>query len=207
MDARALILVVASTGCLRETQFRCESNQDCGDGARCEAVGFCSFPDSSCDGTQFRFGDSAGALANTCVGAEGGIDGGVEPDTAPVACPADFMTVAGADHKYKLVAADDWVAAEAACRVTPNAYLAIPDDAAELTAQETITANAHWIGVSDRMQEGTFQNVKGMTAFVQFGPGEPDNNPGNQDCVAVASTSMNTEPCNVTLPYICECED
>jgi hypothetical protein len=63
---RVWILAIALAGCLRETTFECRTNTDCGAGARCEAVGFCSLPDDTCP-TGFRFDDSAGPFADQCV--------------------------------------------------------------------------------------------------------------------------------------------
>src|SRR6266542_2870124 len=58
-------------GCLRSTQFHCDTNAQCvhdGVQGRCESIGFCSFPDSTCASGQ-RFGELVGAQSNQCVGA------------------------------------------------------------------------------------------------------------------------------------------
>ena len=56
--------------CLPDPVFECRDDAECsdlGDGARCEAVGFCSQPDASCDSNR-RFHEFAGgALANACT--------------------------------------------------------------------------------------------------------------------------------------------
>src|SRR2546423_774130 len=66
------LVVLASAGCLRQTEFHCQTSAQCGPNGTCiPPVGFCAFPDTSCGE---RFGPQAGAYANACVGAGPGID-------------------------------------------------------------------------------------------------------------------------------------
>jgi hypothetical protein len=219
---RALLFAgLLASGCLRQTQFHCETDDNCGPGGRCQASNFCSFFDASCSGSQQRFGDSAGALANACVDAQGGVDAGVDsahdssmmidarPDTSGDPCPG-YATLAGGNpnHKYKLAAADNWDNERTACIASgTTAYLAIPDDAAELAAIATLATGTYWVGIDDITMEGIYQNVKNVSqTFLPWAPSEPDNN-GNQDCVAgVSSTQIATELCGESHPGICECE-
>lgn len=63
------VIVGGSSGCLRSTQFECSSNVDCtraGAQGTCEAVGFCSFSDSSCEGGR-RYGSLSGPFADQCI--------------------------------------------------------------------------------------------------------------------------------------------
>jgi hypothetical protein len=220
-----LSLGCLSAGCLRSTQFQCESNEQCGgNGARCEpGVGFCSFPDPGCS-SGFKFGEASGSLSNTCVGGDVPGDGGVDDgapdiDAPPAGCPADYITLPNtlADHRYKLVTTErNWNAAKADCEASApgSAYLAIPDELSELQSMNTQgAALRYWVGITDAATEGTFLNVKGMPqAFLPFDTanGEPDDgNGGNtQDCVSrIESTDLiATDKCNLAFAYICECE-
>ncbi|MBS1121169.1 MAG: macrophage mannose receptor 1-like [Deltaproteobacteria bacterium] len=213
-------------GCLRQTEFRCDTNADCGAAGQCEAIGFCSVADSSCAGSMQRFGDSAGGgLANSCVpGGGGGPDASVEID-APMAlvdasdvpvgnCPSGYLQLTGgaAGHRYKLLPAGNWDASQAACLATAPAaaYLAIPDDAAELQAFATFNgAGNFWVGISDAAVENIFVNVKNLPQiFLPWAPGEPDDTQGGQDCVAgISATEIETDKCNTAFPAVCECEE
>jgi hypothetical protein len=213
-----------AAGCLRQTEFRCDTNSDCGAAGQCEAIGFCSFADSSCAGSLQRFGDSAGGLANTCVPGEGGSgsDAGViidAPeaivDAPPVGgCPSGYLPLTGgtAGHRYKLIPGANWQASQSACAVTApaSAYLAIPDDAAELLAVATLNgAGTFWVGISDLATENTFLNVKNVPQiFLPWAPGEPDDTQGGQDCVSgLSGTQIATQKCNTSFPAVCECEE
>ncbi len=208
-----MIVIAVATGCLRQTQFHCESDDNCGAGGRCQAAGFCSFFDASCGTTQQRFDDSAGSLANTCVDGSGGVDAGVDsavdaPNTSGN-CQGNYVTLSGGNpnHKYELVAADNWSNETTACTATaPTAYLAIPDDAGELAAIAGLTTATFWVGIDDLAQPGTFVNVKGQPQmFLPWGPGEPHN---GKDCVAGTSTTkIASEQCVASFVAVCECED
>jgi hypothetical protein len=82
IGAGAALLSVGLASCLRSTQFRCSDDTGCLHGAtqgRCEATGYCSFPDTRCESGQ-RFGES-GPGAGQCVDPEPEIDAG--PDAPP----------------------------------------------------------------------------------------------------------------------------
>jgi hypothetical protein len=78
LNARALAMVVlaalalaaaALTGCVADQGFVCHADAQCiagGVHGRCEANGFCSFPDANCD-SGWRFAESAGASSGSCV--------------------------------------------------------------------------------------------------------------------------------------------
>jgi len=67
-------LAVLLAACGTNDTFPCRDASQCvlgGAAGRCEAVGWCSFPDASCSGG-FRFGDYAPPeIAGTCVGPDG----------------------------------------------------------------------------------------------------------------------------------------
>ncbi|MGE0396728.1 MAG: C-type lectin domain-containing protein [Kofleriaceae bacterium] len=221
---KALLLsAVLLGGCLRSTEFHCIDSTQCGGGV-CQAVGFCSFEDSGCPSGQ-RFGESAGSYAGKCADGGGGDDGGVEDapviddamadapiDMAP-ACPATYAVVTGApaNRVYRFInTAASWNAQRTACAADgANAYLAIPDDAAELMAINTLVPGGDWwIGVTDSATEGTYLNVKGdPQTFLPWDMGQP-NNINNADCVEVHQNNRawNDTSCQTSSRAICECE-
>jgi hypothetical protein len=215
---RAVLLVLALGGCLRQTQFQCETDTACGTGGVCESSGFCSFVDKNCDSGR-RYTESAGPNAGQCTGGgggSGGVDSGVvdaRPIDAPPGCPATFTTVAGAGaHVYKVIAnTDSWTKQQTACRAfTLNAYLMVPDDAAELAAVDAVAGAAqYWVGINDIANEGVFINVLDMMpqTFLPWQPPAPDNAGPGEDCVEAisASNKLNDDRCNSARAAVCEC--
>lgn len=226
MRALALcaVLGAASAGCLRGAEFRCVGDSDCGQGGVCESVGFCSVLNAACP-TGRSFSDSAGqGLSNVCLpgdnpGPGPGRDAGTGPDAGPgrghdaavdapiaVGCPAEYAPIAGSAHTYKALGNASWDEATTACG--GSAYLAIPDDAAELMNLATLTAAPFWIGLDDKASEGAFATRKGAAAaFLPWKTGEPDNGPPAEDCVsAVSANEIATDRCGTKYPAVCECE-
>jgi hypothetical protein len=225
---RALLLLpftlplALNASCLRQTEFNCATNAQCGPSGTCQlvgaSVGYCSFPDSECGQ---RFGESAGPYANQCVGMQGGGDGSITIDArmidgAPVSgCPASYTALPNAPtntHRYMRVPQDkNWNEQVAFCMQTSpaTAYLAIPNDAEELTALFTLAGNApFWIGISDTATEGTFVTVRGATAtFLPFAV--PPDGGTTENCVAATGTNFSDEKCTgggSNRPAVCECE-
>ena len=217
---RALLLfVLAGAGCLKAATFQCAAAEQCvrdGVQGQCESGGYCSFPDATCASGQ-RFGDYS-PNANQCVGdVDGGTSGGdgAHPrDGNPdgLGCPAGYTAVPGAPNRLyrKLLTAAAWTSHSTACEAEgANVYLAIPDDMTELSALVTFAGADFWIGIDDMAVEGTFKTVRGGTpTFLPWAAGEPDNNPGNQDCVdvLVASSKIETLACTTARIAVCECE-
>jgi hypothetical protein len=207
---------VLTAGCLRSTAFRCAENSDCGTGGVCEPVGFCSVVNAECPGTGRSYVDSAGqGLSNTCVlaGAPGpGVDAGIDApgDAMPASrCPSDYAAVAGSAHVYKALSGVNWDAARMMCDQSARAaYLAIPDDAAQLASLATVASPPFWIGIDDKQDQGTFVTQKAVPAvFLPWAPGEPDNTPPGQDCVdAVSATQIASDRCGNKQAAVCECE-
>lgn len=215
MTKLALLLALLAAplaGCLRSTQFHCDDNTDCGNGT-CEAVGFCSFADSSC-GTGARFGELSGPYAGLCVGDQPPIDGGTDGGPsdgaadAPVGCGAGYIDLPGiVGHKYKLVTASgNWQGRRDACAVE-GAYLAIPDDATELAALLTLAGSSIWVGVSDQGSENTFVTVLNQPqTFLPWAAGQPDDKSPGEDCVLASMTNtFSDERCQNLARAVCEC--
>ncbi len=215
-----VFVAVLTAGCLRSTAFRCAADSDCGAGGVCEPVGFCSVPNADCPGTGRSYGDSAGqGLSNTCVpaGAPGpgpgpGVDAGVDAssDAMPAGkCPSGYASAAGSAHLYKALSGVTWDEARMMCDQTSSAaYLAIPDDATELADLATVASSPFWIGIDDKVDQGTFVTQKGVQAvFLPWAPGEPDSTPPGQDCVdAVSATQIASDRCGNKQAAVCECE-
>jgi hypothetical protein len=201
---------------LRQTEFKCLTDTDCNaGGAVCEATGYCSFADSACTMGR-RYGDFSGSYSKQCVGEQMMMPDGGPNDTGdgpPGGCPPTYAALPNAGgNVYKLTAnAQNWSTQRDRC-AADGAYLAIPDNMAELEAITTAAAAQRtWIGISDTMTEGTYQTVKNMAAtFLPWNTaaGEPDDTMGGQDCVSalMANPLIQTDKCGDTLPAVCECE-
>jgi len=217
----SLILgATALAGCLKSTSFTCSDDTSCGAGGVCEPQGVCSIADADCTSGR-RFDSSAGTLAGQCTAGDLPTDSGVDtttdgptdgptdapPDT-PVGCNGDFNTITNGNtaHKYKLISTPtDWVAQQNTVCAQQSSYMAIPDDAAELQAIYDLAGqNDLWVGVNDRITEGTFRDTKNnlYTALPVTGNKVPD------DCVHTANgTSLDVVGCGDSKITVCECEE
>lgn len=218
----ATLVGAATSGCLRQTEFRCNNNAECGATGVCEPQGYCSFFDSSCPGSQQRFADSAGPFASSCVGGQTGDDGG--PDDGPgddgdgpppTGCPPDYIDLPGVTtgHKYKLQAnPQNWSGHHNSCVASApgKAYMAVPDDAGELMAMSTAAGQPiFWVGITDAQTENTFLSSKREPQlFLPWETGAPDDSGPGEDCVSAtaAAQTINDERCNTQYVALCECE-
>ncbi|HSK02099.1 MAG TPA: C-type lectin domain-containing protein [Kofleriaceae bacterium] len=214
-----LLLALLCTGCLRKTEFRCIANDQCNPGGTCQQTGYCSFADTGCQSGQ-RYGELAGPLADQCVGEQGGSDGGIDggidgpPVDGPAAgCPADYAPLASGPtgHLYKKVPQSlSWTQQFDYCRSTSmRAYLAVPNDAAELTNLHALAGGTFWVGINDLVVEGTYveAELSGPATFLPWAAGQPDNAGGGSgaDCVAATATTISDEACSSNRPAACEC--
>jgi hypothetical protein len=187
-------------------------------------TGYCSFVDSACPEGR-RYGGLSGDLAGQCVGDGGGsdvVDAGVDGmllDAPSSACPASYVSVTGAGaHVYRVITASAvWATQKDLCAADGGgAYLAVPNDQAELTALLTAVNQAHaWVGIDDMAVNGTFVTSNGGT-FSATDPlwdtGEPNNKPftgaGASDCVAgvKATNQLADTKCSEAYDAICECD-
>lgn len=221
MDKLVILTALLATSCLRDTSFTCSRDADCGAGGTCEpGVNYCSVVDHTCPSGS-RFVSSAGSYAGTCVRDDGATDAGRTdaPATdaasdAPTGCPANYQTIAGGQgtHRYRVInTTDTWQTQRGVCATSSSsAYLAIPDDPAELAAIATLSASSSvWVGISDTATENTFLTVKGAAAtFLPWDNGQPDDQGPGEDCVIIRSSSskLRDERCNTDYRAVCECE-
>lgn len=156
-------------------------------------------------------------LVDSQVVADAGASDAVESSDAPVAssCPASFAAISGGQgtHRYRLInATEGWSEQVGECAATSgSAYLAIPDDAAELMAIATLSAaSATWVGISDTASETTFVTVKGTAAtYLPWDNNQPDDNGGGgEDCVIIqtSTSKLRDEKCSSKFRAVCECE-
>lgn len=222
-----LVAVLASTGCLRKTEFKCSDSAACGAGGACEANGFCSFADGSCNSGR-RFGELSGeTFSGQCVGdGQTGIDGGTDgqPDgqTNP-SCPAGYTMLAGiSDRSYRVITTPQtWSMQRDDCAddATSGTYLAVPETQAELTALLVAADDPRiWVGVEDAGQDDQmFATVSGASYPTNNGlwaGGEPDDTAfsggaaGGAECVAAEMNSerLSDERCSSAYVAVCECE-
>ena len=217
-----VLLALSSAACLRQTEYHCASNESCGASGQCESTGYCSVVDGNCS-SGWRYGNAAGGLSGTCVGGGDMVvdappvadDAAVPPvDAPPAGCPGGYNPISGGNpgHVYRLFPAGNWNAQRTLCSSTSSsAYLAVPDDDAELLGLDTLAAaNArYWLGITDSAVENTWRTVRGaVQTFLPWEPGAPDNAGPGEDCVEAVSAThkINDERCNTQLPAICECE-
>lgn len=98
------------------------------------------------------------------------------------------------NHAYYLLSINTWTNAEAEA-VSLGGHLVTINDAAEQTwVFSTFGSREVWIGLNDRIVEGTFQWVSGETStYRNWDPGEPNNaasGSGNQDYIHIYSNTF-----------------
>jgi hypothetical protein len=147
------------------------------------------------------------------MGTDGGVDGSVDGPPGAT-CPSNYMALpndATNPHRYGRTPQNlNWMQQRDYCAgISPKAYLAIPDNATELTGLATVAGTTpFWVGVSDLVTEGTFVTVLGPAAtFNPFVAPEPDGGTA-ENCVAATATVFTTEKCTgggSSRPAVCEC--
>ena len=225
MRALLFMCVLASSACLRTTEYRCSGDTSCSGGGVCEATGYCSFTDGECASGR-RYNDSAGTLAGTCTsGGGGGNDANdtnmstdVLTDTSmidtPVAqCPNGYVTVTGgeANHLYKvLTVAANFNAQESQCQLTTvKSHLFAPGDITELTAIDTLVGGTgtYWTGINDKTTQGTYVNTFGVAqTYLPWATGNPSS-AAMDECTYATNVGheIAEDRCNVCRPAVCEC--
>ena len=219
------VAMATSAGCLKSTNFQCDTSAQCGGGGQCEGDGFCSFPSSSCASGR-AYGDNSGPNSGECVGGGGDGDGGTEPmpgeaggEPLPMGCRADYMMLANSGprgHRYLLInTTATWTDQRNAC-ATNMGFLAFPDGAAlgdaqlELSAIVTLGGAGLWVGLNDiggQGQEGKFRTSLNQPASTITQMLITENgNSNNEDCLAGNATpDMTDEDCATLRKAVCEC--
>lgn len=230
LKALAIITALGGAGCLRQTLYKCETNDQCNAGGVCESTGYCSFTDTGCaDGR--RYGDLSGTYSGKCVGEVIAGDDARPIDMAPPLtdtmadtpvvnnCPGTYTSIGGSTKRYRVISANNtWANQASACDADgANTYLAVPDSQAELDAVIGAAGEDIWLGVSDMATEGTFATTNNGTLASNsplWSGGEPDNDPesgggnNNGDCVVAldANDRLYDDRCDNQYGAVCECD-
>jgi hypothetical protein len=194
-----ILLALALAACRIHEPFPCALDEHCGPSGRCEPAGFCSFPDPACGGGR-RYDELAGGdLAGQCVTSS--------------ACPARYaITLPVGGSRYRTVAVPTTGPdAQADCAADGGgSHLAVIGCDAERTGAGALVGGDFWIGLSDRVAEGTFRWVTPAgSTFTAWAGGQPDDPDGTEDCVEQRPTMMagwHDQPCTKLLAYVCECD-
>jgi hypothetical protein len=147
------------------------------------------------------------------------------PADAPVdahGCPSDFVAITGGQptSRYKFYPYDggggtngtsgvSFAQASATC-AGQGAYVAIADDANELTAFDGIQQNpgalGYWVGITDAAAEGTWRTVLGAPAtYLPWATGQP-NGATTANCAVGYQRQYYDIDCAVAAHvFICEC--
>jgi hypothetical protein len=133
-------------------------------------------------------------------------------DTPPSGLGSEQCVLATATESMRYFTcahARTWDSAQATCASAQGELTRIDDPTLEAALAQTVTSEA-WIGLE--VQPGTriFQWVDGTApTYEAFGPTEPDNFGGTENCAALAASDDAGQPgwddrdCVVDLPYIC----
>lgn len=199
MNPGAAIALLALAACRIHETFPCALDEHCGPSGQCEPAGYCSFPDGACAEGR-RYDELAGAdLAGRCVSSAG--------------CPASYTaTVPGSSARYRAVLqAAPWPAAQEDCADDGvGTHLVVIGSAIERSGVGALIGDDLWIGLSDRVTEGTFRWVTGVASpFTAWAAGQPDGGAGGDDCAEQKHMMMagwHDQPCEEPLPYVCECD-
>ena len=165
-------------------------------------VAGCSF-----DRRGLAAGDAADADIDAPIDAP--VDARVDamPDADP--CPAGYAPIVGGEpgSQYRFVTTGTrWLDAEHACEADGLAHLAVLDSDGERDAVRGQISGQAWLGVSDRVSEGTFFKVTtGVATYLPWLSGEPNDQFG-EDCVELNGGGFNDEDCDAGDVYICECD-
>ena len=143
--------------------------------------------------------------------ADGPVDDG--PTVDAQMCPPGYTQIGPSSYKGVGNQAIPWLSAEDACALD-GTHLIVLDSEIERNATKAFLDKNVWIGLSDRVTEGTFIPVTDQqTNFppatgVPWAAGQPDGAQPNEHCVQMLVTTGELEdiPCGNGRAYICECD-
>jgi len=113
-----------------------------------------------------------------------------------------YTQIGGSRYIQLTITPTTWTAAETACEIS-GSHLIVFDDANEVTATDSFIIGSTWIGVSDRINEGTYRAVTAQSTFLSPGSShQPD------DCVRIdeATDTLDDRNCGELNPVVCECD-
>jgi hypothetical protein len=118
--------------------------------------------------------------------------------------------VYGQSHYRFATAADRWDSAEQACEADGRgSHLVVFNDAPEMSAIEgLVMGTVIWVGISDRVRDGTFLDVMGEIPL--FKPQWQSTDPSfpGPGCVEFdpSSRRIHDAACSTQVAYVCECD-
>jgi hypothetical protein len=143
----------------------------------------------------------------------GGVDADPSGDGAPSADSAsctNYSTWGALTGRYRVGPPEpEWSLAEAACEAD-GGHLIVIDSDAENGEARARTTGEFWIGMSDRITEGTYLTVLGTSPAFAGWPAAPPSNTG-EDCVSVLVNAdwedrMCSNAAAQAKAYVCECD-
>jgi hypothetical protein len=119
-------------------------------------------------------------------------------------CPPAYDRIGSSCYRLGVQSAS-WFAAEATCEGDAvGAHLAIIADTTEANRLESAYAGLFWIGVTDRLVEGSYLDVTSAPlAFFEWDAGDPDGGP--EDCLFLDGTAeLEDQFCTDIEDFVCE---
>lgn len=182
--------------------YKCRTTSDCESGRVCD-VGYCVVGSLS----------NAPDAPTTTPPSDSGVDAALPVDADPFTAIAAQCVAAGytmntaAGGYYRTInAQSSWTNAATDCAndVVGATHLIVLSSTAEVTY---MTGQLGWIGLSDRVTEGTFVNVTNEAGDRRpWASGQPDNGGGNEDCAQMKGAGLDDDQCGNAHRYVCECD-
>lgn len=172
-------------------------------------------------------GLDAPELVDASHGDDGHLSDGSSTDgkadgALPATCPISYSIVTGLSASHYRVSMNNatWDAAQAACLAdqplnsSRHTHLAVATDDMELSALTVASSNDEWLGLSDRITEGTYLWVTDELTLYPPASGAPwgTNEPQvgtTTNCVLLAKTvgQLKVQNCGNQRGFICECDN
>ncbi|OWF51215.1 perlucin-like protein [Mizuhopecten yessoensis] len=130
------------------------------------------------------------------------------------ACPSGW-TAHGERCYFFSVVVGSWADAGSYCR-NFRGKLAEPRDSIDVVfldgevRDKHVTQGEYYLGGADFFVEGEWEWASSFDSITNshWGPGEPNDHYGREDCLALTLSGFwNDVPCNTSLPFVCEIEN
>lgn len=200
----ALLALAACDFPTPSEEYACRVTPDCENGRVCEG-GYCVIGNAGAQVDAAMNGNTDAAV--------GGTDAAIMPDANNFPQQLQMCMAAGYDPasngKYYRLPPNQatWVNAEADCAndVVGATHLVVLTDTEEVQIAST---EPGWVGLSDRITEGTFVNVTNEAPDQRpWASGQPDDGGGNEDCARILSNGqLDDDQCGNNRYYACECD-